>query len=78
MQSDHDSWFEWYQISYRFQDSIYYNDTDGYFVIGGSKYMPGIHGYFGPIKYYRFGTEKVKCLLSINKSDTIVLSFCCC
>ncbi|XP_039985010.1 protein sel-1 homolog 3 isoform X2 [Xiphias gladius] len=44
---------------YEFQDSIYYNDTDGYFVIGGSKYMPGIHGYFGPIKYYRFGTEKI-------------------
>ncbi|XP_069378563.1 protein sel-1 homolog 3 isoform X2 [Paralichthys olivaceus] len=45
---------------YDFPDSIYYDDTDGYFVIGGSKYMPGIHGYFGPIKYYRFGTEEIK------------------
>ncbi|KAM9358011.1 protein sel-1 homolog 3 [Symphorus nematophorus] len=45
---------------YEFQGSIHYNDTDGYFVMGGSKYMPGIHGYFGPIKYYRFGTEKVR------------------
>ncbi|XP_071343140.1 protein sel-1 homolog 3 [Trachinotus anak] len=46
--------------TYQFQDSIYLDDTDGYFVIGGSKYMPGIHGYFGPIKYYRFGTEKIQ------------------
>eukprot|EP00064_Thunnus_orientalis_P002601 superscaffoldBa00000196_g2608 len=42
----------------RFQDHIHYDDTDGYFVIGGGKYMPGIRGYFGPIKYYRFGTEE--------------------
>uniref|UniRef100_A0A3Q4AT08 Uncharacterized protein n=1 Tax=Mola mola TaxID=94237 RepID=A0A3Q4AT08_MOLML len=34
---------------------IHYDDTDGYFVIGGSKYIPGIHGYFGPVKYYRLG-----------------------
>ncbi|XP_070765272.1 protein sel-1 homolog 3 [Enoplosus armatus] len=45
---------------YEFPDSIHYDDTDGYFVIGGGKYMAGIHGYFGPIKYYRFGTEEVK------------------
>ncbi|XP_070817191.1 protein sel-1 homolog 3 [Chaetodon trifascialis] len=45
---------------YEFQDSIHYDDTDGYFVIGGGKYIPGIHGYFGPIKYYRFGAEKVR------------------
>ncbi|XP_072246122.1 protein sel-1 homolog 3 isoform X3 [Leuresthes tenuis] len=44
----------------RFQNSIYFDDTDGYFVIGGGKYMPGIYGYFGPINYYRFGTEEVK------------------
>lgn len=49
-------------MSYRFQDSIHYDDTDGYFVIGGSRYIPGIHGYFGPIKYYRLGSEEVKCL----------------
>ncbi|XP_027146236.1 protein sel-1 homolog 3 isoform X2 [Larimichthys crocea] len=43
---------------YNFQENIRYDDTDGYFVIGGSKYMPGIHGYFGPMKYYRFGTKE--------------------
>ncbi|XP_044054603.1 protein sel-1 homolog 3 isoform X2 [Siniperca chuatsi] len=51
---------ETHRYVYEFQDSIHYDDTDGYFVIGGGKYMAGIHGYFGPIKYYRFGTEKVK------------------
>ncbi|XP_075937671.1 protein sel-1 homolog 3 [Anarhichas minor] len=48
------------RYQYQFQHSVHYDDTDGYFVIGGSGYMPGIHGYFGPIKYYRFGTEKVE------------------
>nr|XP_046248204.1 protein sel-1 homolog 3 isoform X2 [Scatophagus argus] len=51
---------ETYRYVYKFQDSLHYDDTDGYFVIGGSKYIPGIHGYFGPIKYYRFGSEQVK------------------
>ncbi|TDH08104.1 hypothetical protein EPR50_G00094300 [Perca flavescens] len=48
------------RYEYEFQDSVHYDDTDGYFVIGGSRYMPGIHGYFGPTRYYRFGTEEVK------------------
>lgn len=45
---------------YEFQASIHYDDTDGYFAIGGGKYIPGIHGYFGPIKYYRFGTKEIE------------------
>lgn len=49
-------------MSHRFHSSIRYDDTDGYFVIGGSRYMKGIRGYYGPIKYYRFGTTKVKVL----------------
>lgn len=51
---------ETHRFIYEFQDSIHYDDTDGYFVIGGGRYMPGIHGYFGPIKFYRFGTEEIK------------------
>lgn len=43
-------------------------------MIGGGKYIPGIHGYFGPIKYYRFGTEEVK-RFSHHKSNVIVLLF---
>ncbi|XP_075901467.1 protein sel-1 homolog 3 isoform X2 [Nelusetta ayraudi] len=45
---------------YRFRGSIHYDDTDGYFVIGGSRYLKGIRGYFGPIRYYRFGTKEVR------------------
>ncbi|XP_030642572.1 protein sel-1 homolog 3 [Chanos chanos] len=45
--------------TYNFQKSLHHNDTTGYFVIGGDKYMTGIHGYFGPIKYYRLGSDKV-------------------
>lgn len=29
------------------------NDTEGYFVIGGGKYVQGVEGYFGPVVYYR-------------------------
>lgn len=43
----------------RFRNNIYFDDTEGYFVIGGGRYMAGVYGYFGPIKYYRFGTKKV-------------------
>ncbi|KAA8589682.1 hypothetical protein FQN60_013047 [Etheostoma spectabile] len=48
------------RYEYELQNSVHYDDTDGYFVIGGSRYMPGIHGYFGPTRYYRFGTKEVK------------------
>ncbi|KAM9431987.1 protein sel-1 homolog 3 [Clarias gariepinus] len=44
---------------YNFQDAVLYNDTSGYFVIGGCLYMPGIHGYFGPVKFYRLGSKKL-------------------
>uniref|UniRef100_A0A8C5H8P0 Protein sel-1 homolog 3-like n=1 Tax=Gouania willdenowi TaxID=441366 RepID=A0A8C5H8P0_GOUWI len=58
---------------YEFQDGIYYDDTDGYFVIGGGKYLPGIHGYFGPVKYYRFGIEKQYSLqlIYLNNEDDL-------
>ncbi|XP_066528001.1 protein sel-1 homolog 3 [Hoplias malabaricus] len=45
--------------TFEFQDAVLHNDTSGYFVIGGDIYMPGIQGYFGPIKYYRLGAEMV-------------------
>ncbi|XP_072552705.1 protein sel-1 homolog 3 isoform X2 [Salminus brasiliensis] len=49
---------------YKFQDSVSHNDTSGFFVIGGDIYMPGIRGYFGPIKYHRLGVEEVVSPLS--------------
>lgn len=51
---------ESHKFEYIFRDSVHYDDTDGYFVIGGGRYMPGFHGYFGPFKYYRLGTNKVE------------------
>ncbi|XP_017278998.1 protein sel-1 homolog 3 [Kryptolebias marmoratus] len=47
-------------FEYEFQSNILYDDTDGYFVIGGGKYMLGFSGYFGPFKYYRLGTKEIK------------------
>ncbi|XP_019497966.1 PREDICTED: protein sel-1 homolog 3 isoform X3 [Hipposideros armiger] len=39
-----------------FQEDFHYNDTAGYFIIGGSRYVAGIEGFFGPLKYYRLRT----------------------
>ncbi|XP_010891169.3 protein sel-1 homolog 3 isoform X2 [Esox lucius] len=36
-----------------FSDSLYMDDTDGYFVIGGGQFTEGIEGYYGPLVYYR-------------------------
>ncbi|XDV45463.1 hypothetical protein PO909_013560, partial [Leuciscus waleckii] len=47
-----------------FRQPIKFNDTSGYFVMGGCNYMKGFHGYFGPIRYYRLSSEKVKNPLS--------------
>ncbi|XP_008274864.1 protein sel-1 homolog 3 [Stegastes partitus] len=33
--------------------SVVLDDTEGYFVIGGGKYIQGVEGYFGPVVYYR-------------------------
>uniref|UniRef100_A0A3Q0T214 Si:dkey-24p1.6 n=1 Tax=Amphilophus citrinellus TaxID=61819 RepID=A0A3Q0T214_AMPCI len=42
-----------YNISYRFRFTIILDDTEGYFVIGGGKYIRGVEGYFGPVVYHR-------------------------
>ncbi|ELK06441.1 SEL1-like repeat-containing protein KIAA0746, partial [Pteropus alecto] len=39
-----------------FREDFHYNDTAGYFIIGGSRYVAGIEGFFGPLKYYRLRT----------------------
>ncbi|XP_074496568.1 protein sel-1 homolog 3 isoform X2 [Sebastes fasciatus] len=33
--------------------NVVLDDTEGYFVIGGGKYIRGVEGYFGPLVYYR-------------------------
>ncbi|XP_056411921.1 protein sel-1 homolog 3 isoform X3 [Hyla sarda] len=39
--------------SYSLDENIYFDDTNGYMALGGSKYVVGIDGFFGPVKYYR-------------------------
>ncbi|KAJ7986538.1 hypothetical protein DPEC_G00340900 [Dallia pectoralis] len=56
---------------FKFQTDIHYNDTAGYFVIGGSRFMPGIHGIFGPIRYNRLRAEKVNNPLSPAMLETL-------
>ncbi|KAF6132785.1 SEL1L family member 3 [Phyllostomus discolor] len=36
-----------------FREDFHYNDTEGYFIVGGSRYVAGVSGFFGPLKYYR-------------------------
>uniref|UniRef100_A0A4W4F4P4 Uncharacterized protein n=1 Tax=Electrophorus electricus TaxID=8005 RepID=A0A4W4F4P4_ELEEL len=37
----------------RFQIAVKLDDTDGYFVVGGGKFIKGIEGFYGPTMYYR-------------------------
>ncbi|XP_058049194.1 protein sel-1 homolog 3 isoform X2 [Ahaetulla prasina] len=45
---------------FNFQQDFYYDDTDGYLVLGGSGYVSGIKGYFGSVKYYRLNNLETK------------------
>lgn len=42
-----------YLLFYRLGHVVQLDDTEGYFVIGGGKYIRGVEGYFGPVVYYR-------------------------
>ncbi|XP_068005428.1 protein sel-1 homolog 3 [Melanerpes formicivorus] len=48
--------------SFIFREDFYYDDTAGYFVLGGSGYVNGIEAFFGPVRYSRLNvleTEQV-------------------
>ncbi|CAL8352722.1 unnamed protein product [Lota lota] len=42
-----------YSTEYMFRHSLVLDDTEGYFVIGGGKFIRGVEGYYGPMVYYR-------------------------
>uniref|UniRef100_A0A8B9LIS8 Si:dkey-24p1.6 n=1 Tax=Astyanax mexicanus TaxID=7994 RepID=A0A8B9LIS8_ASTMX len=42
-----------YAVLSRFNIAVMLDDTDGYFVIGGGKYVRGIEGFYGPVIYHR-------------------------
>ncbi|KAM3934800.1 protein sel-1 homolog 3-like [Leptodactylus fuscus] len=41
------------ELTYRFSDSVLFLDTNGNFYLGGSKYVQGVSGFYGPSVYYR-------------------------
>lgn len=49
-----------------FREDFYYDDTAGYFVLGGSGYINGIEAFFGPVKYYRLNVLETE---QVNKSS---------
>lgn len=49
-----------------FREDFYYDDTAGYFVLGGSGYVNGIEAFFGPVKYYRLNVLETE---QVNKSS---------
>ncbi|XP_033848057.2 protein sel-1 homolog 3 [Periophthalmus magnuspinnatus] len=61
---------QFYVSRYEFQNNIHLDDTDGHFVIGGSRYARSIRGYYGPVKYYRFGTNKIS--HELNPRDVLM------
>lgn len=58
---------------YRF-DHIILDDTEGYFVIGGGKYMHGMEGYFGPLVYYRNRIPPHTLVLYLTSTSVIYIS----
>ncbi|XP_078101734.1 protein sel-1 homolog 3 isoform X1 [Sander vitreus] len=42
-----------HSIEHMMGHNVKLDDTEGYFVIGGGKFIRGVEGYFGPLVYYR-------------------------
>ncbi|TDH14660.1 hypothetical protein EPR50_G00022620 [Perca flavescens] len=42
-----------HSIEHMMRHNVKLDDTEGYFVIGGGKFIRGVEGYFGPLVYYR-------------------------
>lgn len=59
-----------HKVTYGFKESIRFDDTDGYFVFGGGRFMLGIHGYLWSAKLYRFGNREVENQLPPNSTLT--------
>ncbi|XP_029923078.1 protein sel-1 homolog 3 [Myripristis murdjan] len=49
-----------------FKHALVLDDTEGYFVIGGGKFIRGVEGFYGPVVYYR---NRVP---SYNMSEVVV------
>lgn len=40
-------------FEHKLRHTVELDDTEGYFVIGGGRYVRGVEGYYGPVVYYR-------------------------
>ncbi|KAJ7425358.1 hypothetical protein WISP_23837 [Willisornis vidua] len=55
-----------------FMEDFYYDDTAGYFVLGGSGYVSGIEAFFGPVKYYRLNVLETEQISNpLHDKDTV-------
>lgn len=43
----------------RFKMTVKMDDTDGYFVVAGGKFIRGFEGFYGPVTYYRTRSPSV-------------------
>ncbi|XP_041258696.1 protein sel-1 homolog 3 isoform X3 [Onychostruthus taczanowskii] len=58
--------------SFTFREDFYYDDTAGYFVLGGSGYVNGIEAFFGPVKYYRLNVLETEQISNpLHDKDTV-------
>ncbi|CAN2388529.1 Sel1-like repeats [Pristimantis euphronides] len=57
--------------SYSLDEEIYFDDTNGYLALGGSKYVGGIDGFFGPVKYYRLRALQMDQIVNPLPDDKI-------
>ncbi|OCT99406.1 protein sel-1 homolog 3-like [Xenopus laevis] len=46
------------QEIYNLREDVIHDDTAGYVALGGTKFVRGITGFFGPVNYYRLRTLK--------------------
>ncbi|XP_058156146.1 protein sel-1 homolog 3 isoform X2 [Dasypus novemcinctus] len=69
----------YYNQTISFREDFHYNDTAGYFIIGGSRYVAGMEGFFGPLKYFRLHTldpaQIVNPLLETQLAEQIKLYY---
>lgn len=68
-------------VSYRLAHIAVLDDTEGYFGIGGGKYIRGVAGFFGPVIYYRnripphsmvMSCTGLQCILTLYKWSLII------
>ncbi|XP_012982867.2 protein sel-1 homolog 3 [Melopsittacus undulatus] len=58
--------------SFIFREDFYYEDTAGYFVLGGSGYVNGVKAFFGPVKYYRLNVLETEQISNpLNDKETV-------